>query len=67
MSRILPQVEQEGKCADEWCSEPVFRDGLCLEHFVEAETQAWDDHDAEWEMALECVGYVFGDPVRMPV
>lgn len=62
--QIIPQVEPQVKlCADEYCSEDIFRDGLCFDHFIKVETRAWDDEDAEREMALECVGYVFGDLV----
>jgi len=60
---IVPQDEGKVKCADEWCDEDVYRDGLCFEHFVEAETQAWDDQDAERQVALEGLGYVWGDSV----
>ena len=65
LDRIVPQVEPQVKCADEYCGEDVFRNGLCLEHFVKIETAAWDDHDAEREMALEGVGYIFGDLVEV--
>lgn len=61
MSQILPQDEQEVKCADEHCGEDVFRDSLCLDHFIEIETAAWDDQDAERQMVLEATGYIFGD------
>lgn len=62
--QIVPQDELDVKCADEHCGEDVFRDGpLCLNHFVEVETAAWDDHDAERQAALKGMGYVFGDPV----
>ena len=48
MPKIVPQNEQDVKrCADEHCDEYVFRGGLCLEHFVEVETAAWDDHANE--------------------
>lgn len=63
MKRILPRVEQEVKCADEWCGEPVFRKDLCFDHFVEVETQAWDDEDAERQMVLEAMGHIFNDPM----
>lgn len=63
MSEIVSQVEENVKCA---CGETVFRDGLCLVHFAEAETQIWDDWDAERQGALEAVGYVFGDSVEVP-
>ena len=67
VKRIVPRIEQEVKrCADEHCGEDVFRNDLCLEHFIEMETAAWDDHDAERQMALETVGYIFGDPVGVP-
>ena len=60
----LPQKEQEVKqCADEWCHEDVFRDGLCFKHFAEEQTDLWDAQDAERQTALEGVGYVFGDPI----
>ena len=64
MSKIIPQIELEGKCADEWCSEEPYRDGLCFHHFVAQETAAWDDRDAERQMALEGAGYIFGDLAR---
>jgi len=51
------------ECADEWCGEEPYRDGLCFEHFIAVETAVWDDQDAERQMALEGVGYIFGDPV----
>lgn len=68
MKGILPQVEQQVKrCGDEHCGEDVFRNGpLCLDHFIEVETQAWDDEDAEREMILETVSHIFGDPVGAP-
>lgn len=57
---------EEKECADEYCGEVPFRQGLCFKHFVEAETAAWDDEDAERRAALEGMGYVFGDPVEVP-
>jgi len=67
MSEIVSQVEENVKCcADEHCGEDVFRDGpLCFDHFIEVETQAWDDQDAERQGVLESVGYIFGDPVEV--
>jgi len=35
---------EEGGCADEYCGEDIYRDGLCFEHFAARETAAWDDH-----------------------
>ena len=47
--RILSQNEEDVKsdaeeCKVEGCHEYVFRGGLCLLHYVEEETAAWDDH-----------------------
>ena len=66
--RILSQNEEDVKsdaeeCKVEGCHEYVLRGGLCLLHYVEEETVAWDDEDAEREMVLECVGYSWGDPM----
>jgi len=52
LGKIVPQIEEEVKrdaeeCSVEWCHEYVFRDGLCLDHFVAGETAAWDDHTDE--------------------
>lgn len=63
LDQIVPQAEEEVKCADEHCGEDVFRDGLCLDHFIEVETVGWDDYAAEREMVLGTVGPIvfFGD------
>lgn len=48
LEEIVPQNEHDVKrCTDEHCDEYVFRGGLCLKHFVEEETAAWDDHTDE--------------------
>lgn len=43
---IVPQNEQEVKCALDRCREPVYRDGLCWEHSVEKKIAEWDAQDA---------------------
>lgn len=64
----LSQIEQQVKlCANKWCDEDIFRDGpLCFDHFIEMETQTWDDEDTARQMVLESVGYIFGDPMGVP-
>jgi len=65
LDKIVPQVEESVKCDIEWCDEPQFRSsGLCFDHFVQEELAAWNDWDAERQMVLESIGYLWGDPVR---
>lgn len=50
LDRIVPQDEQDvnaEECSVEGCCEYVFRGGLCLEHYVEEETAAWNDYADE--------------------
>jgi len=60
---IVSQKEVEVKLARECCvcHEPIFREGFCWEHFLEDKIAEWDAQDAEREICLEGVGYVFGD------
>ena len=60
---IVSQDEVEVKCELEWCHEPVFREGLCWEHFCEEKIAEWDAQDAERRVSEQGVGYIFGDPV----
>ena len=60
---IISQAEEKVKCGVGGCHEDIFRDVLCLFHFIEVETAAWDDEDAERKMVLESVRYVFSDPI----
>lgn len=56
------------ECINKGCDEPIFRDGLCFDCFVEVGTAAWDDEDIEREMVLGTIGHVifFGDPMEVP-
>jgi hypothetical protein len=64
LQQIVPHFAQEVKCEVEGCDEPQFRkSGLCYDHFVKEELAAWNDQAAARRMALEGVGYIFGDPV----
>jgi hypothetical protein len=62
--KIVSQDEVEVKCTIEWCEEPVFREGLCWEHFLKEKLDEWDAQDAEAttrEANRESLNYVFGD------
>jgi len=68
LEQIVPQVKQKVKCTSKYCGEVVFRNGLCFDHFIEVETQTWDDEDVEQQMVLGTIGHVifFGDTVEVP-
>jgi hypothetical protein len=55
---IVSQEEQEVKqCDVEGCDEPVFREELCWEHFLQGVVGGWDAEEPEE------VDFIFGDPV----
>lgn len=62
-TNIVAQSGDKVKCSLDECHEPAFRQGLCFDHFVEEETVLWDDQDAERQICLAGVGYIFSGEV----
>lgn len=71
LGQIVPQNKKDvnsdvKECSAKHCREYVFRNsGLCLEHYVEEGTASWDDEDAERQMVLGTLGYIWGDPMEV--
>jgi len=53
---IVSQVTVEVKCKLDFCEEPVFREGLCWEHFLKEKLADWDAQDAERQTCWAAVG-----------
>lgn len=53
---IVARNETEVKCNLDFCEEPIFREGLCWEYFLEEKLAEWDAQDAERRVCLAGVG-----------